>query len=275
MLAFASMTNSASQPKAGAMQRLHNRRYMVTGAARGLGLAIAARLIAEGARVMLADVLPEGAARAGELGEAAAFITCDVTSRDQIAAAIAATANRWGGLDGLVNNAGIAPKGDILSETPEQFDRVIATNLTAAFHATQLAAPHLIAAGGGVIVNMSSVNALLTIPALLAYNVAKGGLNQLTRNTAVALAPHNIRVVGIGPGTILTDLARQAVMGSEDARRQILSRTPMGRAGEPHEIAAIAAFLLSDDASYITGETIYADGGRLGLNYTVPVGENS
>ncbi|WP_372918194.1 SDR family NAD(P)-dependent oxidoreductase [Sandarakinorhabdus sp.] len=257
------------------MQRLHNRRYMVTGAARGLGLAIAARLIAEGARVMLADVLPEGAARAGELGEAAAFITCDVTSRDQIAAAIAATANRWGGLDGLVNNAGIAPKGDILSETPEQFDRVIATNLTAAFHATQLAAPHLIAAGGGVIVNMSSVNALLTIPALLAYNVAKGGLNQLTRNTAVALAPHNIRVVGIGPGTILTDLARQAVMGSEDARRQILSRTPMGRAGEPHEIAAIAAFLLSDDASYITGETIYADGGRLGLNYTVPVGENS
>jgi NAD(P)-dependent dehydrogenase (short-subunit alcohol dehydrogenase family) len=275
MLAFASMTNSASQPKAGAMKRLHNRRYLITGAARGLGLAIAARLIAEGARVMLADVLPEGAARAGELGEAAAFITCDVTSRDQIAAAIAATANRWGGLDGLVNNAGIAPKGDILSETPEQFDRVIATNLTAAFHATQLAAPHLIAAGGGVIVNISSVNALLTIPALLAYNVAKGGLNQLTRNTAVALAPHNIRVVGIGPGTILTDLARQAVMGSEDARRQILSRTPMGRAGEPHEIAAIAAFLLSDDASYITGETIYADGGRLGLNYTVPVGENS
>lgn len=255
------------------MQRLLNRRYLITGAARGIGLAIAARLVSEGARVMLADVLPEGEDRAAELGDAAAFIRCDVTCRDQIEAAITATVARWGGLDGLVNNAGIAPKGDILTETPEQFDRVIATNLTAAFHATQLAAPQLIAAGGGVIMNMSSVNALLTIPALLAYNVAKGGLNQMTRNTAIALAPHNIRVVGIGPGTILTDLAKQAVMANAEARRQIMSRTPMGRAGEPEEIAAIAAFLLSDDASYITGETLYADGGRLGLNYTVPVGE--
>lgn len=255
------------------MQRLLNRRYLITGAARGIGLAIAARLVSEGARVMLADVLPEGEDRAAELGDAAAFIRCDVTCRDQIEAAITATVARWGGLDGLVNNAGIAPKGDILTETPEQFDRVIATNLTAAFHATQLAAPQLIAAGGGVIINMSSVNALLTIPTLLAYNVAKGGLNQMTRNTAIALAPHNIRVVGIGPGTILTDLAKQAVMASAEARRQIMSRTPMGRAGEPEEIAAIAAFLLSDDASYITGETLYADGGRLGLNYTVPVGE--
>jgi glucose 1-dehydrogenase len=255
------------------MQRLLNRRYLVTGAARGLGLAIATRLVAEGALVMLADVLAEGAERAAELGEAAAFIACDVTNREQIEAAITATVMRWGGLDGLINNAGIAPKGDILTETPEQFDRVIATNLTASFHAIQLATPHLIAAGGGVIINMSSVNAVLTIPALLAYNVAKGGLNQLTRNTAVALAPHNIRVVGIGPGTILTELARNAVMADDAARRQILSRTPLGRAGQPEEIAAIAAFLLSDDASYITGETLYADGGRLGLNYTVPVGE--
>jgi len=255
--------------------RLQSRRILVTGAARGLGLAIAQRCVAEGANVMLADVLPEGEARAAELGDAAAFIHCDVTSRDAIAAAIAATITRFGSLDGLVNNAGIAPKGDIFSETPEQFDRVIATNLTAAFHATQLVVPHMMAAGGGVIVNMSSVNALLTIPALLAYNVAKGGLNQLTRNTAVALAPHKIRVVGIGPGTILTELAKNAVMADAAARTQILSRTPLGRAGEPAEIAAIAAFLLSDEASYITGETLYADGGRLALNYTVPVGDDS
>ncbi len=255
------------------MKGLPNRRYLVTGAARGLGLAIARRLVAEGARVMLADVLPEGEARAAELGDAAGFVACDVGQRSQIEGAITATVARFGGLDGLVNNAGIAPRGDIFDETPEQFERVIATNLTSAFHATQLAVPHLIAAGGGVIVNMSSVNGRLTIPALLAYNVAKGGLDQLTRNTAVALAPHNIRVVGIGPGTILTELAKQAVMADDAARRQILSRTPMGRAGEPAEIAAIAAFLLSDDASYITGETLYADGGRLALNYTVPVGE--
>ena len=251
--------------------RLQNRRFLVTGAARGLGLAIARRFVDEGARVMLADVLPEGAAAAAELGDAAAFVSCDVTQRADIAAAIDAVVARWGGLDGLVNNAGIAPRGDVLTETPEQFDRVIATNLTSAFHAIQLAAPHMIAAGKGVVINMSSVNAVLTIPSLLAYNVAKGGLNQLTKNTAIALAPHNIRVVGIGPGTILTDLAREAVMGDEAARRMIMARTPMGRAGEPEEIAAIAAFLASDDASYVTGETLYADGGRLGLNYTVPV----
>ena len=112
--------------------RLSDRRYLITGAARGIGLAIATRLVAEGARVMLADVLAEGAERAAELGKAAAFIHCDVTSRDQIEAAITATVERWGGLDGLINNAGIAVKGDILTETPEQFDRVIATNLTAA-----------------------------------------------------------------------------------------------------------------------------------------------
>ena len=191
--------------------------------------------------------------------------------RAQIAAAIEATVARWGGLDVLVNNAGIAPRGDILDTDPALFDRVIAINLTAAFHAIQLAAPHMIEGGRGVVINMSSVNAVLTIPTLLAYNVAKGGLNQLTKNTAIALAPHNIRVVGIGPGTILTELAKKAVLTDDASRRMIMSRTPMGRAGEPEEIAAIAAFLASDDASYITGETIYADGGRLGLNYTVPV----
>jgi glucose 1-dehydrogenase len=255
-------------------QRLSDRRILVTGAARGLGLAMATRFITEGARVLLADVLvDEAQARGAELGPNAAAIGCDVTRRADIAAAIDAIITRWGGIDVLVNNAGIAPRGDILGETPEQFERVIATNLTAAFHATQLAVPHMIAAGRGVVINMSSVNAVLTIPTLLAYNVAKGGLDQLTRNTAVALAPHGIRVVGIAPGTILTDLAREAVLSDDAARRMILSRTPMGRAGEPEEIAAIAAFLASDDASYITGETIVADGGRMGLNYTVPVRE--
>lgn len=254
--------------------RLSERRILITGAARGLGLAMATRCIAEGARVLLADVLvDEAQARAAELGPAAAAVGCDVTSRAEIAAAIDAIVSRWGGIDVLINNAGIAPRGDILGESPEQFERVLATNLTAAFHATQLAVPHMTAGGRGVVINMSSVNAVLTIPSLLAYNVAKGGLDQLTRNTAVALAPHGIRVVGIAPGTILTDLARQAVLSDDAARRMILSRTPLGRAGEPEEIAAIAAFLASDDASYITGETIVADGGRMGLNYTVAVPE--
>jgi NAD(P)-dependent dehydrogenase (short-subunit alcohol dehydrogenase family) len=118
---------------------------------------------------------------------------------------------------------------------------------------------------------MSSANAVVAIPNQVPYVVSKGGINQLTKVMAISLAAHGIRVNGIGPGTIATELARQAVLGSEEAKRKILSRTPMGRLGEPSEVASIAAFLVSDDASYLTGQTIYPDGGRLALNYTVPV----
>ena len=114
---------------------------------------------------------------------------------------------------------------------------------------------------------------LLANPSLATYAISKGGLNQVTSVAAVALAPHGIRVVGIGPGTILTEMVATAILSSEQARTGVLSRTPIGRCGEPSEIAAVAAFLASDDASYITGQTIYPDGGRLVLNYTVPVRE--
>lgn len=124
---------------------------------------------------------------------------------------------------------------------------------------------------GGAIVNMSSVNAHLAIPNSVAYAVSKGGMKQLTAVMAVALIPHNIRVNAIGPGTILTDMVRNSLMKNDDQRRMILSRTPIGRCGEPSEIAAVASFLASDDASYIVGQTIYPDGGRMILNYTVPV----
>ena len=127
--------------------------------------------------------------------------------------------------------------------------------------------------GGGVVVNMSSVNALLAIPSLATYAMSKGAMKQLTSVAAVALAPHGIRVVAVGPGTILTEMVATAIFSSEDARRSVLSRTPAGRCGEPSEVASVVAFLASDDASYITGQTIYPDGGRLILNYTVPVTE--
>ena len=123
----------------------------------------------------------------------------------------------------------------------------------------------------GAIINMSSINAVMAIPAQLAYVTSKGALAQLTKAMALGLAPHGIRVNAIGPGTIATDILK-GVMTDDQAKNRILSRTPLGRFGEPEEIAKVAVFLAGDDASYITGQTIYPDGGRLALNYTVPVG---
>jgi NAD(P)-dependent dehydrogenase (short-subunit alcohol dehydrogenase family) len=257
------------------MTRLAGKVAIVTGAANGIGLACARRLAADGAAVALADVsVAAGEAAAKELrfqGAKAIFVETDVAQRPALAALVERAAGEFGRLDIMINNAGIAPTAPILEMSDELFDKVLSINLRAAFIGTQLAARRMIAFGrGGVIINMSSVNALLAIPGLGAYACAKGGLNQLTKVAAVELAPHRIRVTAIGPGTILTELAKKAVLSDEAARRRILSRTPIGRAGEPEEIAAVASFLASDDASYITGQTIYPDGGRLALNYTVP-----
>lgn len=254
--------------------KLQQKTALVTGAAQGIGLACARRLIEEGARVMLADVnAATGRAAAQELGEAAAFFRADVGDRSEVDALIDATLERFGRLDILVNNAGITHAAGFLDLTEEDFDRVLRTNLKSMFLCGQAAARVMARQGGGVIINMSSVNAVLAIADQVPYVVSKGAINQLTKVMALNLAPHGIRVNGIGPGTIMTELARQAVMSSDEARRKILSRTPLGRCGEPEEIAAVAAFLAGDDASYLCGQTLYADGGRLALNYTVPVGE--
>jgi glucose 1-dehydrogenase len=158
------------------------------------------------------------------------------------------------------------------TSSEDDFDQVLGVNLKGPFLGVQAGARAMIAGGnGGVIINMSSINAILGNPSIATYAISKGGLNQLTVTAALALAPHGIRVVGIGPGTILTDMVAKSIMTSDEARHSILSRTPMGRCGDPSEIASVAAFLASKDASYITGQTIYPDGGRLILNYTVPV----
>ena len=169
-----------------------------------------------------------------------------------------------------MNNAGILRSGDVLDITEQDFDEVLGVNLKGAFLLSQAVARHMAVAGKGNIINLSSVNGLMTIPNILPYNVSKGGLDQLPRVMAVALADRGIRVNAIGPGSIMTDLLKQ-VMTDDEKRHAILSRTPMGRCGTVEEIAQIALFLATDDSSYITGECIYADGGRLALNYTVPV----
>jgi len=258
--------------------RLENRSAIVTGAARGIGLAVARRFLEEGARVIVADMDEDGGSDAvemlGELG-AVRFVHCDVGDRLSARNLVAATLDAFGSVDILVNNAGIVHGADFLELAEEDFDRVLRVNLKGAFLVGQAAAKRMVRQveeGGapGAIVNMSSINAVVAIPNQVPYSVSKGGLNQLTRVMALALAPHGIRVNGIGPGSIMTDMLA-SVANDAAARRRVLSRTPLGRIGEPHEIAAIAAFLASDDASYITGQTIYADGGRLPLNYTVPV----
>ena len=253
--------------------KLQQKIAIVTGASQGIGLACAQRLVQEGARVMLVDLRPEGADAAAQLGEQARFYRADVSRKAEVDVMVQATLDAFGRIDILVNNAGVTHAADFLDLQEEDFDRVLRINLKSMFLCSQAAAREMVKRQTGCIINMSSVNAELTIPNQVPYVISKGGVKQLTRVAAISLAEHGIRVNAIGPGTILTELAKQAVLGSPEARHTILSRTPLGRCGEPEEVAAICAFLASDDASYVTGQTLYADGGRMALNYTVPVRE--
>lgn len=259
------------------MGRLDDKVAIVTGAARGIGLAIAKRFVAEGARVVVADIEETaGKAAATSLGASARFVRTDVgaagDARNVVEEACAAFS---GDIDIVVNNAGIIHAADFLDLKEADFDRVLRVNLKGMLLVSQAAARRMVAqveAGKkpGVIVNMSSINARVAIPNQLPYCVSKGGVDQMTKVMSLALAPHGIRVNAIGPGSIMTDMMA-TITTDQEAKRRVLSRTPLGRIADPEEIASVAAFLASSDASYMTGETIYVDGGRLGLNYVVPV----
>jgi NAD(P)-dependent dehydrogenase (short-subunit alcohol dehydrogenase family) len=249
------------------MGRLAGKRAVITGAAQGIGKAIADAFVAEGAELLLADINAEHlAATATELGQEA--FVCDVARKTEIERLFARVTERWGALDILVNNAGVTHAAELDELTEEDFDRVFAINLKSALWATQAAARLM--GEGGAIVNMSSVNAILAIPNQIPYAISKSAMKQLTNVTALALAPKGIRVNAIGPGSIMTQMLA-GIMTDRAAENRILSRTPLGRCGTPEEVAAIAVFLASGESSYVTGQTIYPDGGRLGLNYTVPV----
>jgi glucose 1-dehydrogenase len=261
--------------------RLENKVAIVTGAAQGIGLACATRLASDGARVVIADINEEegekAAAELTEAGHAVSFVECNVGERLDIRNLVTGTVSRHDRIDILVNNAAVIDSAPILELEEEELDRVLKVNLKGPFLLSQAVARQMVKQveeGGapGSIINMSSVNAVFALPDHAAYSIAKGGLAQLTKALALALAPTGIRVNAIGPGSIMTPMLEKVATDKAIANR-ILSRTPMGRFGHPAEIAAIAAFLASDDASYVTGATIYADGGRLPLNYTVEVTE--
>ena len=247
---------------------LAGRVCIVTGGAQGIGEACTRRFAREGAQVVVADIDDaRGAALAAELG--GLYAHCDVGDKAQVAALVAQTVTAHGRIDVLVNNAGIFKAADFLDMTEEDFDAVLRVNLKGAFLVGQAVAREMAKAGQGSIVNMSSVNSMLAIPTIASYNVSKGGINQLTRVMALSLADHGIRVNAVAPGTIATELAARAVLTSDEAKARIMSRTQMRRLGKPSEVADTVAYLASDAASYITGEIVVVDGGRMTLNYTV------
>jgi glucose 1-dehydrogenase len=247
--------------------RLQAKVAVVTGAARGIGLAIAQRFVKEGARVVLADRLAaEAAAEATRLGPDAHAVPTDVGDAAEVRRLVARTVEHFGRLDCMVANAAVQAEIPFLELTEEEFDRVIQVNLKGTFLCGQTAARHMVESGTrGTIINMSSVNAVVAHPVLVHYAASKGGIAMLTKGMAVSLAPHGIRVNGIGPGTVNTPINANffSMPGMID---RFLMRTPLGRIAEAEEIASVAVFLASDEASYVTGTTIYADGGRLALN---------
>ena len=241
---------------------------LITGGAQGIGYACAQALIEDGFDVILADINADGVKQAALDLDAKAAIACDIGDPAAVNAMFDQIKEEYGPLSALVNNAGVAMPGDFLDYDLDTFNRVLDINLKGVFVATQRAARDMVAAKiEGAIVNMSSINAQLAIPAIPAYCASKGGVMQLTKVAALALAQHNIRVNAVGPGSIDTEMMA-GVNANPEAFKVAMSRTPLRRPGTAREIGDVVAFLCSKKASYITGETIYVDGGRLGLNYT-------
>ncbi|KAK9806435.1 hypothetical protein WJX73_007252 [Symbiochloris irregularis] len=269
---------------AGLARRLQDKVAIVTGAAKGVGRGCAEALSEEGCKVVIADIDTTAAEKTAKdlsekYGTAATAVQCDVRSKAETESLVATAVQHFGGLDIMVSNAGIVKAADFLEMTEEDWDSTINVNLKGVFLSGQAAARQMVKQNeaspgrGGAIINMSSVNALLAIPTLASYNASKGGIGSLTRCMSLALAPHSIRVNAVGPGSIMTDMLAK-VANDKAAMNKLMSRTPLGRVGDPVEVGRVVAFLASDASSYVTGETIFCDGGRLALNYTVPVPES-
>jgi NAD(P)-dependent dehydrogenase (short-subunit alcohol dehydrogenase family) len=251
--------------------RLRNQVALVTGAGRGIGQAIALAFAREGARVAVADVDPRTAeATARRLGRNGLALTMDVSDSRSVNDGLAVIDSRWKRIDIAVTNAAIEPIVPFLELPEETWDRIIDVNLKGTFLVAQAAARRMARRRRGVIITLSSVNAEVARPESAAYAATKGGVRQLTKAMAIALAPHGIRVNAIGPGTVVTGLTRH-LLKDKKWRDAVHARTPMRRVAEPGEVAEVAVFLASDASSYMTGSTVYVDGGRLALNGMMPL----
>lgn len=256
------------------MTRLQNKTAIITGGAQGIGAACAKAFAIEGASVVIADIMDrEGEALAAEIsatGGTAKYLRCDMADPSAIAALLESVESVYGVVDICVCAAGIAPHTPFLELSLEEFQKVQEINLTAPFLLGQAVAKKLVAADKpGSIINITSTSMHQSGPLQAAYCSSKAGLGGLTRTMAVALAPNKIRVNAVAPGPTKTALMVKAMEANPDVLKPILARTPLGIA-EPEEIAAAVLFLASDESSFITGETLNVDGGRLVLNYTVP-----
>ena len=241
---------------------------VVTGASLGIGRATAMAFARERAFVAIVALDRErGEAAAKEIqagGSEALFTRTDISSEAEVRAMVDQVMGRWGRLDILVNNAGIYLQGDVLQTTAEDWQRILAINLTGAFLCTKYAVPAMAENGGGVIINVSSEAGLVGIKGQVAYNVSKGGLIALTRGCAVDLAERGIRVNSVCPGTTETPLVQEAVSRAPDpaqARRQLEVVRPLNRLGTPEEIGSAILYLASDEAAYATGSILSIDGG--------------
>jgi 3alpha(or 20beta)-hydroxysteroid dehydrogenase len=245
------------------MGRLDGKVAIVTGGARGMGEATVRRFVAEGARVAITDVLEErGQALAAELGEAARFWTLDVTSEESWAAVVAAVEAAFGGVDVLVNNAGILMFKSLLETTKADYERVLGVNLVGEFLGIKAVAPGMIARGRGSIVNISSVDGMKGANSLVAYASSKWGVRGLTRVAAMELGHKGVRVNSVHPGGVDTVMSNHDNRARADVDKQY-ANVPMQRIGGPEEVAAASLFLASDDASYMNGAEVVVDGGMI------------
>jgi glucose 1-dehydrogenase len=245
---------------------LKGKAAIVTGGNTGIGKAVVLALAEQGANVCIDYVANEQATEDLEkkivaLGDQAIGVDADVSKIDDLQKMIDTTVKAFGRLDIMVNNAGVETRSSVLDTTEKQYDFVLNVNLKSAFFGTQLAAKQMIAqGGGGRIINITSVHEDWPMPGNTAYCLSKGGMRMLTRTAGVELAPHNITVVGVGPGAVDTPINKQTEADPE-AMKRLDTAIPLGRMAEPEEIGSVVAFLASDGASYVTATTVFADGG--------------